>query len=147
MNDARRTLIRYRLTMARETLEDARVLRREGRSPWSVVNRAYYAMFYAVLALSFFWEGIRQGTPSSWPFLMSTSAYSFGDKPVASQGLWPAPACGLPGTGGSPPGAGRWGGRRLSWSRCPRSRWGHPLFPFEPGRHMHIAVKVVDFKG
>lgn len=54
MNEARSRLIRYRLTMARETLEDARVLRRQGRSPWSVINRAYYAMFYAALALLLF---------------------------------------------------------------------------------------------
>ncbi|AEN72799.1 HEPN domain protein [Rhodothermus marinus SG0.5JP17-172] len=51
MSDAKQELIRYRLQMARETLEDARVLHQAGRSPWSVVNRAYYAMFYAVLAL------------------------------------------------------------------------------------------------
>lgn len=44
-------LIRYRLEQARETLEDARVLFNNFRRPASVVNRAYYAMFYATLAL------------------------------------------------------------------------------------------------
>jgi len=44
-------LIRYRMEKARETLEDACALRRQGRTPASVVNRAYYAMFYATLAL------------------------------------------------------------------------------------------------
>jgi uncharacterized protein (UPF0332 family) len=44
-------LIRYRMEKARETLEDAYALRRQERTPASVVNRAYYAMFYATLAL------------------------------------------------------------------------------------------------
>lgn len=51
MTDERIVLIRYRLEMAKETLEDAFLLHRERRSPWSIINRAYYAMFYAVLAL------------------------------------------------------------------------------------------------
>lgn len=51
MNEEQRALILYWLKMAKETLEDAFVLHREERSPWSIVNRAYYAMFYAVLAL------------------------------------------------------------------------------------------------
>ncbi|HTP64611.1 MAG TPA: HEPN domain-containing protein [Geobacteraceae bacterium] len=45
------TLFRYRLAEAEETLSDARVLLETGRSARSVVNRAYYAMFYGVLAL------------------------------------------------------------------------------------------------
>jgi len=44
-------LIRYRLEQARETLLDARVLYDNQRRPASIVNRAYYAMFYATLAL------------------------------------------------------------------------------------------------
>ena len=44
-------LIQYRLDQARETLVDARVLYDNDRRPASVVNRAYYAMFYAALAL------------------------------------------------------------------------------------------------
>jgi len=44
-------LIQYRLNQARETLEDAIVLYENQRRPASVVNRAYYAMFYATLAL------------------------------------------------------------------------------------------------
>jgi len=47
----RETLVSYRLEMARRTLNDARLLVESGGSPWSVANRAYYAMFYAVLAL------------------------------------------------------------------------------------------------
>jgi len=44
-------LVSLRLKQAGETLADARVLLDAGRTPRSVVNRAYYAMFYAVLAL------------------------------------------------------------------------------------------------
>lgn len=44
-------LIRYRLEQARETLLDAQVLYEHERRPASIVNRAYYAMFYATLAL------------------------------------------------------------------------------------------------
>lgn len=46
-----RELVRYRLEQAQNALEDARFLLDGRRSPQSVINRAYYAMFYAVLAL------------------------------------------------------------------------------------------------
>ena len=43
-------LVLYRMARAHETLEDARILAREGR--WNAcVNRLYYACFYAVSAL------------------------------------------------------------------------------------------------
>jgi len=43
-------LVRYRLTEARESLEEAGVLARESR--WrGAMNRVYYAMFYGALAL------------------------------------------------------------------------------------------------
>jgi len=44
-------LIQYRLQAAREMLSDAHVLKENGGSPVSVVNRAYYSVFYAALAL------------------------------------------------------------------------------------------------
>lgn len=44
-------LIRLRLERARETLQAAHILREQGTDPASIVNRAYYAMFYAALAL------------------------------------------------------------------------------------------------
>ncbi len=44
-------LIRYRLEQARTALEDAKYLLDGNRSPQSIVNRSYYAMFYAGLAL------------------------------------------------------------------------------------------------
>ena len=44
-------LIQYRLESAREMLRDAQVLKENGGSPVSIVNRAYYAVFYAALAV------------------------------------------------------------------------------------------------
>ncbi len=44
-------LVSLRLKQAQETLVDARTLLEANRTPRSVVNRAYYAMFYAVMAL------------------------------------------------------------------------------------------------
>jgi len=45
------TLIKYRLEEAQTALDDAQFLLDGNRSPQSVLNRAYYAMFYAALAL------------------------------------------------------------------------------------------------
>lgn len=47
----RETLCRYRLREAEETLEDAEKMLTGGLSPRSILNRAYYSMFYATLAL------------------------------------------------------------------------------------------------
>lgn len=47
----KQALIKYRLEQAKETLLDAKVLYENERRPASIVNRAYYAMFYATLAL------------------------------------------------------------------------------------------------
>ena len=47
----KKDLIRYRLETAEEMLKDARVLKEHGGSPISIVNRAYYSVFYATLAL------------------------------------------------------------------------------------------------
>jgi uncharacterized protein (UPF0332 family) len=44
-------LIRLRLENASETLQAAQMLYEYDGSPRSIVNRAYYAMFYAALAL------------------------------------------------------------------------------------------------
>jgi len=44
-------IIRYRLNQAQMALDDAKFLLDGQRSTQSIVNRAYYAMFYAVLAL------------------------------------------------------------------------------------------------
>lgn len=45
-----KNLLKYRLTKARETLEDAKLLLSENRLN-STMNRLYYSLFYAVLAL------------------------------------------------------------------------------------------------
>ncbi|MFZ3090343.1 MAG: HEPN domain-containing protein [Nitrospirota bacterium] len=50
-NDEITTLIKYRLEQAQTALNDAKFLLDGNRSPQSIVNRAYYAMFYAALAL------------------------------------------------------------------------------------------------
>jgi uncharacterized protein (UPF0332 family) len=47
----RETLMAYRLREAEETLDDAVKMLEAKISPRSVVNRAYYAMFYAVIGL------------------------------------------------------------------------------------------------
>ena len=51
MTENRKALIEYRLTQARDSIREADVLNQSGMSRRSVMNRLYYAMFYAVLAL------------------------------------------------------------------------------------------------
>jgi uncharacterized protein (UPF0332 family) len=51
MTENRKSLIEYRLTQARDSIREADVLDQSGMSRRSVMNRLYYAMFYAVLAL------------------------------------------------------------------------------------------------
>ena len=47
----RKTLFTYRIKQAEETLFDAENMLQNNLSPRSITNRAYYSMFYAVLAL------------------------------------------------------------------------------------------------
>jgi len=47
----KQSLIDYRMQRARETGKDAHLLFEQEGSTGSVINRAYYSMFYAVLAL------------------------------------------------------------------------------------------------
>ena len=51
MNEEQLALVKYRLREAEDSIEEARVLMKEGMSMRAVMNRLYYAMFYAVLAL------------------------------------------------------------------------------------------------
>jgi len=44
-------LIKYRLEEAEDSIKEAEVLLKEGMSMRAVMNRLYYSMFYAVLAL------------------------------------------------------------------------------------------------
>ncbi len=50
-SDSIKTLTEYRLARAKETLNDALTLILNGSSSNSIVNRLYYACFYAALAL------------------------------------------------------------------------------------------------
>ena len=50
MNENVKALLRYRLEQADESLESAKLLY-EHQKFRSAISRAYYAMFYAVLAL------------------------------------------------------------------------------------------------
>jgi uncharacterized protein (UPF0332 family) len=47
----RETIFEYRMRQTEETLAEAVRMLETGFSPRSIVNRSYYAMFYAVLAL------------------------------------------------------------------------------------------------
>ncbi|MDP2844836.1 MAG: HEPN domain-containing protein [Candidatus Methanoperedens sp.] len=51
MNEKKKVLINYRIEQAEQAIEDAVILINKSGSPRSVINRAYYGMFYAVLAL------------------------------------------------------------------------------------------------
>ena len=50
-NEEIASLIKYRLEQAQTTLDDAKFLLDGNRSTQGIVNRAYYAMLYATLAL------------------------------------------------------------------------------------------------
>lgn len=52
----KQALALYRLQQADESLDEAQFLFEGKKSPRSVINRIYYAMFYAVLALLIFEE-------------------------------------------------------------------------------------------
>jgi uncharacterized protein (UPF0332 family) len=51
MNKELLALIKYRLKQADDSVKEAKVLLKEGMSLRSVMNRLYYAIFYAVLAV------------------------------------------------------------------------------------------------
>lgn len=52
----KRELALYRLRQANEALDEAKYLLEGGKSSRVIINRAYYAMFYAVLGLLVFEE-------------------------------------------------------------------------------------------
>ena len=51
MTDNRKSLIEYRLSQAKDSIQEADILQQSGMSLRSVMNRLYYSMFYTVLAL------------------------------------------------------------------------------------------------
>ena len=50
----KQTLALYRIQQAEESLDEAKYLFDGDKSPRSVINRAYYSMFYSILALLIF---------------------------------------------------------------------------------------------
>lgn len=54
--EKRHELSRYRIRQSEESLDEATYLLSGQKSPRSIINRAYYAMFYCVLALLIYEE-------------------------------------------------------------------------------------------
>ena len=54
IKDKKRELALYRLQQADESLDEAKFLFEGNKSPRSIINRTYYAMFYAILSLLVF---------------------------------------------------------------------------------------------
>lgn len=79
MDESRQHAVRARLKQAKETLEESETLFDQGY--WrGTINRAYYAMFYAVLALA-----ALKGVVIS----KHTHAISFLDKEFVNKGIFP----------------------------------------------------------
>jgi len=53
-DEKQRELALYRIQQAEESLDEAELLYNSEKSPRSVINRVYYAMFYSILALLIF---------------------------------------------------------------------------------------------
>ena len=54
VKEKQKELALYRLQQADESIQEATLLRNSGSSGRSVMNRIYYAMFYAILAILVF---------------------------------------------------------------------------------------------
>ena len=54
IKDKKRELALYRIQQADESLDEARFLFEGSKSPRSIINRAYYSIFYAILSLLVF---------------------------------------------------------------------------------------------
>ena len=80
MNQNIEAIVKYRIEQAEEALKDAEILFESGGSLRSVINRSYYAMFYAVLALI-----AAQGRGSSTHY----SAISIFDKEYVKEDIFP----------------------------------------------------------
>jgi uncharacterized protein (UPF0332 family) len=73
-------LARYRLDQAKESIDEAEYLYSGNKSPRSVMNRVYYAMYYAVLALIIFEKFISA---------KHTGVLSFFNKHFIKEGVFP----------------------------------------------------------
>jgi len=79
MNEAQSQAVRLRMEQARETVKEAEALR--DHDLWrGVINRSYYAMFYAVLALA----ALKDVAISK-----HTHAIAFFDKEFIHKGIFP----------------------------------------------------------
>jgi uncharacterized protein (UPF0332 family) len=79
MSESKRTAVRERMKQARETLGEAETLFEQNY--WrGTINRAYYAMFYAVLALA---------ADKGVVVTKHTQAISFLDKEFVKKGVFP----------------------------------------------------------
>lgn len=79
MSESKKKAVRERMKQAHETLEEAETL--FGQDYWrGTINRAYYAMFYAVLALA-----ADKGVVVS----KHTHAIAFLDKEFVKKGIFP----------------------------------------------------------
>ena len=54
IEEGKKQLAMYRIQQAEESVDEARYLLAGNKSPRSVINRAYYSMFYSILALLIF---------------------------------------------------------------------------------------------
>lgn len=77
------TLIKYRMEQAQIALADAQFLLDGNRSQQSIINRLYYAMFYAALALM---QNIGR-TPSKHAGVISLFDTEFASKEIFSKEL------------------------------------------------------------
>jgi uncharacterized protein (UPF0332 family) len=73
-------LAKYRLQQAKESVEEAAYLMDGEMSPRSIINRAYYAMFYAVMALLIFEQFISS---------KHTGVLSFFNRQFIKEGIFP----------------------------------------------------------
>ena len=73
-------LVKHRLQQARDALNDARILLESNGSAQSILNRSYYAMFYAALAIL----QRHQVIPSK-----HTGVISFFDREFIAKGIFP----------------------------------------------------------
>jgi uncharacterized protein (UPF0332 family) len=73
-------LAKYRLEQAKESIDEAGYLFSGKKSPRSIINRAYYAMYYAVLALLVFEKFISS---------KHSGVLSFFNKEFIKEGIFP----------------------------------------------------------
>ncbi len=84
------TIFVYRMGQAEEMLAEAAKMLTSGFSPRSIVNRSYYAMFYAVLALF-----IHTNTPHKTSNTPESSGYSTRSSSTPENSTHALPECSM----------------------------------------------------